>query len=169
MRLQRYAVTLDHPASCSIDASLEELRKKIMDAAKCALPKSTKSPTPLSLQPAISSPATRPPWGAKALIKACTNSPTPLCRPPCRSRAHAAYGGVGLGGSGASREYLREWVCLVKMGLFGNLLLVYCGLLGRLASCGDNGHRRGRHGKDQGCMANIIANRDNPPVPLPEK
>ena len=25
---------------CSMDASLEELRKKIMDAAKCALPKS---------------------------------------------------------------------------------------------------------------------------------
>jgi hypothetical protein len=38
--LQRYAVTLDHPASCSIDASLEELRKKIRNPAKCALPKS---------------------------------------------------------------------------------------------------------------------------------
>ena len=79
----------------------------------------------------------------------------PLCRPPCRSQAHTAYGGVGLGGSGASREYLREWVCLVKMGLFGNLLLVYCGLGGRLASCGDNGHRRGRHGEEQGCIGPI--------------
>jgi hypothetical protein len=35
---QRFAVTCDQPALCSIDASLEELRKKIMDAAKCAVP-----------------------------------------------------------------------------------------------------------------------------------
>jgi hypothetical protein len=40
MRLQRFAVTLEHPASCSIDASLEELRKKIRNPAKRALPKS---------------------------------------------------------------------------------------------------------------------------------
>jgi hypothetical protein len=39
--LQRFAVRLDHPALWGIDASLEELRKKIIrDAAKCAVPNS---------------------------------------------------------------------------------------------------------------------------------
>jgi hypothetical protein len=38
--LQRFAVRLDHPALWSIDASSEELGKKIRDAAKCAVPKS---------------------------------------------------------------------------------------------------------------------------------
>ena len=36
---QRFAVTLDHPAMWGIDASLEELRKKIRDAVKYAVPK----------------------------------------------------------------------------------------------------------------------------------
>jgi hypothetical protein len=39
-KLQRFAVRLDHPALWGIYASLEELRKKIMDAAKSAVPKS---------------------------------------------------------------------------------------------------------------------------------
>jgi hypothetical protein len=38
--MQRFAVTLDHPALWGIDASLEELRKKIRDAVKCAVPQS---------------------------------------------------------------------------------------------------------------------------------
>jgi hypothetical protein len=40
LALQRFAVTLDDPALCSIDPSLEELGKQIMYAAKCAVPKS---------------------------------------------------------------------------------------------------------------------------------
>jgi hypothetical protein len=56
------------------------------------------------------------------------------------------------------------------MGLFRNLLLVYCGFYAEDSPPVETMDTvEGAMAKIKVAWANIIANRDNPPVPLPEK